>query len=56
MFELSELREIFFSSGKRRMDATDYGLQVASGQRGNFHDQAWDAADEAVLRMRKDKR
>jgi len=30
-------------------------LQVAAGHRGNFHDQAWDAADDAVLRMRKAK-
>ncbi len=56
MFELSELRRVFFSSDKRRMSATDYGLQVAPGYRNNFHDQAWDAADAAVLRMRKDKR
>jgi hypothetical protein len=53
MFELEELQKVFFSSAQRRMDATDYGIQVASGHRGNFHDQAWDAADEAVLRMRK---
>jgi hypothetical protein len=56
MFELAELREGFFSGAKRRMDATDYGLQVAAGHRGNFHDQAWEAADDAVLRMRKGKR
>jgi hypothetical protein len=56
MFELAQLREVFFASRKRRMVAADYGHQVASGNRGNFHDQAWDAADEAVLRMRKAKR
>jgi hypothetical protein len=55
MFELAELREVFYASEKRRMKATDYGLQVAPGHRGNFHDQAWNAADEAVLRMRKDR-
>ena len=56
MFELSELREVFFSSAKRRMDSADYGIQVSPGYRGNFHDQAWDVADDAVLRMRKAKR
>ena len=55
MFELAELREVFFASKERRMKATDYGSQVAAGRRGNFHDQAWDAADAAVLRMRKAK-
>jgi hypothetical protein len=55
MFELSQLREVFFSSAARRMRVTDYGLQVAPGYPNNFHEQAWDAADNAVLRMRKEK-
>src|SRR5436309_1995666 len=49
MSELAGLRQVFFSSRRRRMNATDYGLQVATGSVGNFHDQAWDAADAAVL-------
>jgi hypothetical protein len=56
MFELSELGEVFFHSMRRRMIGTDYSLQTAPGHPGNFHDQAWDAADEAVLRMRKGRR
>src|SRR5260370_42468477 len=46
MFELAKLEQVFFSSTKRRMSATDYGLQVATNRSGNFHDQAWDAADK----------
>jgi hypothetical protein len=56
LFELAELRAAFMSSKNRRMNGTDYGLQVAVDQRGNFHDQAWDAADRAVLRMRSAKK
>jgi hypothetical protein len=56
MTELAQLREVFMSSRRRRMLTTDYGLQVAPGLPGNFHDQAWDSADAAVSRMRKSKR
>jgi hypothetical protein len=56
MSELSQLREVFLSCRERRMDATDYGRQVADDRLGNFHYQAWDDADKAVLRMRKGKR
>jgi hypothetical protein len=55
MFEPSRLREVFLSSRDHRMSATDYGLQVATNRPGNFHDLAWNAADEIVLRMRKGK-
>jgi len=54
MFELAALREVFIASGER-MSARDYGLQVEPGRPGNFHDRAWDAADLAVLQMRKAK-
>jgi hypothetical protein len=54
MSELSQLREVFISS-KGRMDAMDYAAQVATDRLGNFHDKAWDKADEAVLSMRKAK-
>jgi hypothetical protein len=56
MSELTQIRRVFMSSPSERMNATDYGLQVAPGRKGNFHDQAWDDADEAVLRMRRAKR
>jgi hypothetical protein len=55
MFELSRLREVFLSSAECQMTATDYGLQVATNRPGNFHDQAWEAADEIVLQMRRGK-
>jgi hypothetical protein len=55
MFELAELREVFMAN-KGRMDASDYGRQVSIGRKGNFHDQAWDSADETVLRMREAKK
>ena len=55
MFELSRLREVFLSSAECRMTATDYGLQVATNRPGNFHDQAWEAADEIFLQMRRGK-
>jgi len=55
MYELAELRAIFLSSRRRRLDATDYGVHVTPGHSGNLHDQAWDAADRAVLKMRKGK-
>jgi len=56
MHELSQLREVFMQSAERRMDAADYGRQVSAGRKGNFHDQAWDAADELVDEMRKGKK
>jgi hypothetical protein len=55
MYELRQFREVFELNRRRRMNGADYGRQVSPGRRGNFHDQAWDAADEAVLRMRKAK-
>jgi hypothetical protein len=55
MSEWARLRRVFDSSDFKRMNATDYGLQVATGRAANFHDLAWDDADEAVLRMRKAK-
>jgi hypothetical protein len=55
MYELQQLREVFAARRRGRMDAGDYGRQVSTGRQGNFHDRAWDAADEAVLRMRKAK-
>jgi hypothetical protein len=51
--EFASLREVMMADPHRRMNATDYGLQVASEQPGNFHDQAWDAADRAVEAMRR---
>lgn len=54
LFEVQQLRKIFRSAADGRMNASDYGLQVAPGRPGNVHDRAWDVADEAVLRMRKD--
>ena len=56
MYELQEFRKVFMATKKKRMNATDYGIQSAPGRRGNFHDLAWDAADEVVLRMRKKNR
>jgi hypothetical protein len=56
MYELESLREVFMQSAGRRMDAGDYGRQVSPGLKGNFHDEAWDAADEIVLQMRKGRR
>jgi hypothetical protein len=53
LFELSELREEFAATPKQRMDAGDYGIQIAAGYQGNFHDRAWDAADEAVMKRRQ---
>ena len=53
MFELAEFREVFMRSRLKRMNATDYGLQASPGFAGNFHDQAWDSADEFVLRTRR---
>jgi len=54
--ELAHLRQVFLSSAKKRMSASDYGAQVAPDQLGNFHDQAWETADETVRRMRRAKR
>ncbi|MGH7134457.1 MAG: hypothetical protein ACREHD_01880 [Pirellulales bacterium] len=54
MVELELLREVFAASRKRRMNAMDYGLQVSTGITGNFHDLAWEAANQAVMRMRKE--
>ena len=56
LFELAALREVFMLDKRKRMNATDYGTQVLPGYKGNFHDQAWDASDEAVHRMRTAKR
>jgi hypothetical protein len=56
MVELAEFREVFRRSRRWRMDATDYGLQAAPDNPGNFHDRAWDAADTAVQRMREARR
>jgi hypothetical protein len=53
LYEIERLRKVFRRSIGRTMNASDYGLQVAPGRPGNFHDQAWDEADLAVLRMRK---
>ena len=52
LFELQQFRNVFMASKKKRINATDYGIQSAPGRPGNFHDLAWDAADEAVMRMR----
>jgi hypothetical protein len=53
MHELSLLKEVFIQSKDRTMNGTDYGIQTSAGRPGNFHDLAWDEADEAVLRMRR---
>lgn len=53
VFELESFRAVFMASKKKSMNATDYGIQCSPGRRGNFHDRAWDAADEAVFRMRQ---
>lgn len=50
--ELKMLREVFLESRRRRMSAIDYESQVSPGRKGNFHDLAWDAADEAVKKLR----
>ena len=52
MFELSLMREVFGESADGSMDGADYGIQTSVGRPGNFHDLAWDEADEIVLRMR----
>jgi hypothetical protein len=54
--ESARLHQVFLSSKFKRMNATDYGLQVATGRAGNLHDHAWDDADAVVLRMREANR
>ena len=49
LYELSELRDVFMASPLRRMNASDYGGQVAPRIKRNFHYQAWDYADQQVL-------
>jgi hypothetical protein len=56
MYELELLREVFMASAERRMDTGDYGRQVSPGLKGNFHDDAWVAADELVLQVRKGRK
>jgi hypothetical protein len=56
MHELRELHDLFLSNNRRRVNAADYGWQVAPGHGDNFHDEAREAADQAVLRMRKAER
>jgi hypothetical protein len=53
MYELSLLAEVFTQSKNKSMHGTDYGIQTSTGRPGNFHDLAWDKADETVLRMRR---
>ena len=53
VFELEQFRAVFMASKMKRMNAADYGIQCSPGYPGNFHDLAWDAADEAVRRMRE---
>lgn len=49
MFELNCLRP-FLLKGKLTMD--QFIAETQPGNPGNFHDQAWDFADELVLKMR----
>ena len=50
--EVHELRSIRTMLKKGRMTIEDFGLHTAPGIPGNLHDQAWDLADAAVLKMR----
>jgi hypothetical protein len=52
-FELSLVREVFAQSTDGTMNQADYGIQTSVGRPGNFHDLAWDEADEIVFRMRR---
>jgi hypothetical protein len=56
MHELSLIKEVFGLSRNGSMNGTDYGIQTSAGRSGNFHDLAWDKADEIVLRMRRRRR
>jgi hypothetical protein len=50
MYELENLRRLLEHG---RMTIEDFIAHVAPGNRGNLHDQAWNEADAAVLRMRE---
>ena len=51
MHELNNLRSIL-EEGKTSIE--DLIEHVRPGRPGNLHDQAWDVADNLVLRMRKE--
>jgi hypothetical protein len=53
MHELTSIREMIKTG---RMTIEDFGLHTSPGIKGNLHDQAWDLADEAVMRMRGQKK
>ena len=53
MYELSQLRRDFAYRKRWRMWALDYATQVLKDFPGNYHDVAWEKADEAVLERRK---
>ncbi|MBL8622229.1 MAG: hypothetical protein JNK64_13030 [Myxococcales bacterium] len=54
MHELNNLRRIFEESGGSMTLKRLHDL-VSPGIKGNLHDQAWDVADAAVAKMRKDR-
>jgi hypothetical protein len=54
MAELACLRELFAEVKLWRMNALDYGTHVLPEFPNNCHDKAWDKADEAVLKMRRE--
>src|SRR5439155_18016319 len=53
MYELSQMREVFAQSRSGSMNGADYGIQTSVGRPGNFHDLAWDEADNIVRQMRR---
>ena len=50
MHEISGLRKLF--DVRETIPGEEISRLVAPGIKGNLHDQAWDAADTAVARMR----
>jgi hypothetical protein len=53
MVELAELRSLFDLWPRRRIPAGIYGECVLPNIRSNYHDRAWDYADELVQKMRE---
>ena len=51
MYELNALR-LLFVANNGAMPIERLSEAIGTGFKGNLHDRAWDAADEAVLRMR----
>jgi hypothetical protein len=52
MHELNGLRKLFEANGGR-LPAADLHRAITPGFKGNLHYEAWDIADELVLKMRQ---